>query len=223
MKDFLLDSITNKNFDILTSLQDRVFDFNSFYFKYYCKTLGKDVTVSTVAAISQETGSLGHFKELYQSDSYQKLPEEVRTNNDYIILEHINELNLMELISLSNFKVTDEKLDIIIKKTRESYETMYSFHYEEYRDNIWHSILYKSTNKKEYKDNADYAKRFLEETNIEKEKKEERSQQVKEDERLEQKRSELSNLLFMLNDAALEGVPAKTKIENIQFKVKAKK
>lgn len=220
--EFLMDVIRENKFDLINSLQKSdLFDFNPIYGKFVSDSDSEldGKVISTVAIICNYDSKrrLDSFRDLYQSSGYNEIPESIRDNNDVLILKILKYFDLSDFVRLPNFRITETKLEIIIKRVREYYEATGS--YSDYdRKQIIDAIIRKSKNRKELKQALQYVKRFEEETNFEKEEALELAEQVA----LEEKRKEFSTMLFRLNETLQETVPGKVLLKNLDFEKKDK-
>ena len=92
---------------------------------------------------------------------------------------------------------------------------------EGYRNDVSDLLIRKASNKKEYKEYKKYVNDFLDKTDYSKimeERQKEIEKKQQEQQLLNAKRSELSTLLYNLNDKLQEEVPGKTRIKNIKLK-----
>lgn len=166
--------IDNKKYGYIPYLQE-YFNFNKEDYLYKIKNNESDTTVSLIGKIAVLDKTIRSVKELYESDSYMKLPKKIRFNNDLVILENITEPYVTDFISLSHFEITDEKIDILVKRILSMYfdSAKYSSELVTLYLNQWSlAILHKSKNKNEYKVMLKYVKKLEEKVKTEMGKKE---------------------------------------------------
>lgn len=162
---------------------------------------------------------LDNFRKLYESDTYKKVTEEIRNNDDYAILELLRYDDIEALISLPNFRLTQEKLDLIIRRYRLNHQK-YNCYYEEnknkankQREKIIGIIIHKAKNKEEYKEILEYVKYFAEHTDLEKE----RLAEIQNKKDLAEARTNFSTMLYNFNEYLQETEPGRKLIKNIDF------
>lgn len=168
VRDFLNDLLKKRNFNMINSLQDSVFDFNGYLFAYNGYTEMHVDCVSTIGAILwySDERNLDNFRKLYESDSYRNVSEEIRNNDDYVALHFLPLYQIIKLIKLPNFKLTHEKLDLIIKKFKDTCLVIDDSRKEEVID----AIIHKVKDEEDYEQILEYAKYFSENVDFEKEK-----------------------------------------------------
>lgn len=197
-KNNLVDFTNNKD---IVLLDDRHIEVSLFVTNYSCK---------------QQV----NFFEYYQLKDYKNVSEKQRNLDDLVILKTLNSFDIAKFVSLSNFKFTEEKIKFIGKRFFEE-QVYLERSLNEFINYIKNAILLKSKNKQEYKQNQKYANLLSEISNCEayfenirlKEKEKELEQQ-----KLDNKRQELSTLLFNINDIFQENVPSRKLIKDVNIK-----
>lgn len=152
------------------------------------------------------------FKNLYEGENYLEVYEKNRTNSDLLIINSLHLVYLPIFIKFPHFVVTEEKIEFlkirIIKELSSIDITDLESKKETYQkilQEIAKAIISKAKNKKEYKQFCTYAKSFIEVVDIE-----------KKIQPLNEKRRELSTLLYRMNDYAQENIPGKRLIKEIK-------
>lgn len=126
--------------------------------------------------------------------------------------------NLMKL----DFKLTEDLVTNFSDKAAKYIDHIaWNGGIEGYRNDVSDLLIRKASNKKEYKEYKKYVNEFLDKTDYSKimeERQKEIEKKQQEQQLLNGKRSELSTLLYNLNDKLQGEVPGKTRIKNIKFK-----
>ena len=133
---------------IITSLQNKtVIDFMS--------NLPKDF-VAAPGIICKNNNNLESFKEIYQSEGYAKLDEEIKTNTNNVILDYINIDQIPEFIKLSNFhEIKEDYISRICNRLMN--DNLSKDEFDLLKNYIVNEIVKKSTDKKDYKKHIFYA------------------------------------------------------------------
>ncbi len=145
-----------------------------------------------------------NFASFYDTESYQKLPQEIKQNTDRCLIDCIIGDNLSEidrLIQRKNFPITDENVQEIIKALSSNQDAVYQWNINK----ICEEIEKKSKTPKEYRKAKQYTGQIRDALDPEK---------------LEQQRQELVRRLMNMNESLQEQVPGKMKIKDIKFQVK---
>ena len=139
------------------------------------KAENKDESNSYTAVFFKLGNSLSNFKKFYELEEYRNIPEKIRNNDDKQILISLPLEEMGDFISLSNFKLTEEKVKIISERIMN-----YKKEREEYLETLINQIKDAIMNKTEGEDDAkqtfEYATKFLELTNYETYKERQREQ-----------------------------------------------
>ncbi len=139
------------------------------------KAENKDESNSYTAVFFKLGNSLSNFKKFYELEEYRNIPEKIRNNDDKQILISLPLEEMGDFISLSNFKLTEEKVKIISERIMN-----YQKEREEYLETLINQIKDAIINKTEGEDDArqmfEYATKFLELTNYETYKERQREQ-----------------------------------------------
>lgn len=152
----------NKQYRYISYLQE-YFNLNSKDILYVYNYNGERLTISFVGAVVCFEQSISNIKELYESESYMELPKKIRDNNDLAILENINAVCIEDFIKLSNFEITDEKIDALSNMLISLYIDDKTIKLvEKYLNKHSLAILHKAKNKSEYKEMLKYVKRLEE-------------------------------------------------------------
>jgi len=210
---YLISQIKNRNFGLIKSLQDTVFDFNSYIFKDFYQIGYESSAIVPIVWFSREK-KVDDFKILYESDSYKNIPENIRNNDDYVAIEYLSMDEIIEFIKLRNFRITPENLVLIINKFRNYYKQDINSTYKYMKTQIIDAIIRKAKNKEEYKQMLEYVKYFVANTDFEKEELDELQKQ----QLLQNARTNLSTVLYNLNEQLQETEPGRKLLKNINFK-----
>lgn len=141
------------------------------------------------------------FGPFYDTESYQKLPENIKQNTDrYLIHGVIEENEPDRLISRKNFPITDENVQAIISALSSLSDGVYEWQLKA----VCNAIEKRATTPKEYRRVKQYIKQIWDSLDPSK---------------LEQQRQELVVRLFNMHKSLEEQVPGKMKIKDIKFKV----
>lgn len=207
VRDLLNGLVNNEKDEYIAQLQNYGIDFNLFYAKYDSKS-GSDLdgkSISTVGVLISRKKTLSSIIDLYECDSYLKVECTVRNNNDLLILDQIDLSDISSFIELSHFEVTEEKIRFlasVLLRYLENYDistlTQVNQNYELGVKEIANIIIHKAKNKEEYKKMVQYAKLFLELTDLDKE-----IAKRKKEEQLLKNRQVLTSVLHNINEQAL--------------------
>lgn len=141
------------------------------------------------------------FGSFYDTESYQKLPADIKQNSDrYLIHGVIEENEPDRLILQKNFPITDENVQEIISALSSQSDGVYEWQLKAVCD----AIEKKSTTPKDYRKAKQYIKQIWDSLDPEKRK---------------QQRQELVVRLFNMSESLQEQVPGKMKIKDISFQV----
>lgn len=182
-KELINNIIDNEEYNYIPHLQ-KSFDLNSKQYSYTIMQDDKSINVSLVGLVGNLDQSIVNIKELYENDSYINLPDEIRANNDLVILENIDPFCIEEFIKLTHFEVTDKNIDILSNIVISLYIDEKTIKLvEKYLNKYSLAILHKAKNKSEYKEMLKYVKKLEEKVKLgiyklEKEEKEEKDKSV---------------------------------------------
>lgn len=162
-------------------------------------------------------GTYEAFKTLYDGLSQEDKQESI----SWIIARSYRDMYKFIKILKLDFKLTKNIIDDITKLVVSDIDVIVIYDIEKYRNAVSHTLIKKASNKKEYKEYKKYVDEFLAKTNYSKimaEREQEKEKKRLQELLLDEKREELSTLLYNLNEKLQEEVPGKTKIKNINFK-----
>lgn len=183
--------------------------------------------VSAVGFLGVE--ELNNFKKFYQLEDRKNLPNEIKYNDDMLILENIRESDLPKFITLPNYHMGLDDIEVISKRVLK-YQIDRERAYPDLVDDVASAIIYKAQNKEEFAkfskmaeifiENSDYIKYKEEKERFEREQAEERKRKMQE---LKDARSELIIRLHNMNESLQDQVPGKKVIKDLRFEKNNKK
>jgi hypothetical protein len=214
VKQLFLDLLDKDRTYIIKVLQDEFFDFNALHFELFLDDIfPRNLKTSAVSVLCNKFGRIESFEKLYKSDSYLKNNQDICDNDTFYILKTLYKEELAKFIELSNSEIN--QIGVLIDRVNESIDFEPSIGKTKYRknlrQNIANALLHKARNKEEYRKYFLYTKAFLEKTDI----------NAEEKKQLQEKRKELTTILYKMNNEALESVPARKLVKDIEFKQEA--
>lgn len=213
-KEELLDSILrisrDRAVDWICYLQEKkLVDFMSE--KRKTNTMHFDMIEASLCVILG-INKLENIMKIYQLEDYNKLPENIRVNDDRVILDSLPVNEIYSFIALPNYKTGLGDIEIIGKRVL-SYQKYFDSENKELVEQIKSAIIHKAKDKEEYKTYCKLAKTFEKFADFKAYK-----------EQQEQKRIELFNAryevilrLSNMNESLQEQVPGKRIIKELVF------
>lgn len=160
---------TKKGLSIIKFLQDNPFDFNSFFKRIEFETENEDsIIISAPAILIAREVPVNDIREVYECETYLNVPDVIRNNNDIFILSALDVADLAQFISYTNFRFTQEKIDLLAKRCYEYQKKNYSEasnleefiqKIEQVRKKIYETIILKGKDKEELM--QEYAHLFM--------------------------------------------------------------
>lgn len=204
---------SQKMYGWFVRFQQMGIDVNEYYWDGSSLELGRECgDVSIVSFIAKEK-YLYPLRCLYEAPSYQKLPEQIRKNNDLAIIQQLQFLDLLNFIELPSFQMTMDLVPAIMNRICEQERILPR---PDFKIFVMERLVLrreKSSNPKEYRrlsqvltaiDEAPDC--FDEIRKLEQEK-----------QKLIQKRQEVVGKLSDLNEILQDQVPGKRIIKNLEF------
>ena len=166
---------------------------------------------------------LDNFKKFYQLKDYNNVPENIRANDDSLILDWLAIEEIPSFIALTNYKTSIADIECIGKRVLREQRRHGEIN-KELVEQIKSAIIHKAKDKKEYKTYCELAEMF---ENIadyeaymrqrEKEREEKRRLKAQEERELLNARYNFILRLSNMNESLQEQVPGKKVIKELVF------
>lgn len=164
-----------------------------------------------------------NLKKLYQLEDYNKLPENIRANDDKVILSSIKVEDITSFIALPNYKTSIVDIELLGKRVL-NVQVRHNRAIPYLIDQIKSAIIHKVKDKEEYKTYCELASMFEQladykayKTRRMQERIEHAKAQVQEERKLLNARYEFILRLSNMNESLQEQVPGKRVIKELVF------
>lgn len=199
--------------------EKKLVDFMSIRNKHYIGDNLEEVSLCPFLGVQH----LENFKKFYQLEDYNNLPENIRANDNILILDCLAIKDIPSFIALTNYKTSIVDIERIGKRIIRLQRLGQEIN-KELIEQIKSAIIHKAKDKEEYKTYCELAKMFERISDYsaykkerEKETEERKRLKAQEERKLLNARYELILRLYNMNESLQEQVPGKKVIKDLVF------